>query len=268
MLDATPPEVVAAAAAAGFEFAGVRLMPTMPGEQQHPMLSDAPMMKRTLQLMQDTGVQVSDIEALWLKPDSDPSRYLRELEAAGRLGARWVQVISADPLESRVAQTLAAFCEAGRPFGLSMSFEFMRISPIQTLDAAVRIVEATGMSSALLTIDALHCFRCHASMQAIAALDPARIGLVQICDAPREPPVDHDGLVFEARFKRRLPGEGELPLREWLDALPSGGVMAIEAPQVGGHHAAPRASPIERARVLMGGLKRFFNPAAQPGAAA
>src|SRR5580704_18928732 len=93
MLDATPPELVRAAAAASFDAVGVRLFPTMVGERQHPMIGDTPMMRETRGLLRDTGLQVLDVEAIWLKPDTRPANYVSGFEAAAQLGAKVIQAI-------------------------------------------------------------------------------------------------------------------------------------------------------------------------------
>lgn len=257
MLDATPPQVIDAAAHAGFQSVSLRLVPTMKNEAPHPMSGRSPMKREVLAALKATGVTVYDIEAIWLRPDSDPRRYEREFETAAELGARCVQVISDDPDHARVAGTLARFCEWGRPLGLGMTLEFMRISQLQSLQAACRVLEAAGQSNAYLTLDALHCYRCDTQPEELARLEPRVIGLVQLCDAMRRSPEDHEAMVHEARFDRRIPGEGELPLHAWLRALPADKVLAIEAPV---HPSrAGLSSPRQRAGQLMSGLRAFLD---------
>jgi len=63
-------------------------------------------------------------------------------------------------------------------------------------------------------------------------IDPALFRYVQICDASSDmpAPTDTPALVREARTGRLLPGEGVLPLRDLVAALPPGLPLAIEAP--------------------------------------
>src|SRR6476661_7220209 len=102
MLDASPPEVVQAAASAGFTAVCLRLFPTMAGERQHPMIGNTPMMRETLARLADTGLRVLDIEAIWLRAETRPADYAGGFEAAGRLGARVIQAIGDDPDENRL----------------------------------------------------------------------------------------------------------------------------------------------------------------------
>jgi sugar phosphate isomerase/epimerase len=66
----------------------------------------------------------------------------------------------------------------------------------------------------------------------VKQVDPALLRYVQICDATSEMPgpTDTPALIREARAGRLLPGEGALPLRELVAALPAGLPLAIEAP--------------------------------------
>lgn len=257
MLDATPVQVVDAAAHAGFQSVSLRLIPTMPNEAPHPMTGPSPMKREVQAALRATGVSVCDIEAVWLRPDSEPGRYEREFETAAELGAQYVQVMSADPDPDRVADTLARFCEMGRHFGLGMALEFMRISQLQSLEAACGVLRAAGQPNAFLILDALHCFRCDTPLAELEHLDPRLVGMVQLCDAPRHGPEGQEAMAHEARFDRRIPGEGELPLHAWLQALPAGNMLAIEAPfsPSGGALSSPR----QRASRLMSGVRAFLD---------
>ncbi len=256
MLDARPPELVDAAAHAGFHSISLRLIPTMKGEAQHPMLDKSPMQREVRAALDATGVTVCDIEAIWLHADSDARQYQREFEAAAELGARCVQVIGNDPDVDRLAETFARFCDMGQGFGLSMALEFMRISALRNLQAAQHVLRTANRPNGVLSLDALHWFRCDTPLDDLRRLDPARIGMIQICDAPLQAPIGHDAMVHEARFHRALPGEGELPLVDWLKCLPRDKALAIEAPiRAAGNPPAPARA---RATHLMQGLKRFL----------
>ena len=52
----------------------------------------------------------------------------------------------------------------------------------------------------------------------------------QICDAAAVIPSESGDLIREARTGRLLPGEGALPLRELVAALPAAIPLSIEAP--------------------------------------
>ena len=54
----------------------------------------------------------------------------------------------------------------------------------------------------------------------LAKVPASAFGSLQLSDAPLQDPTDA-GIVAEAREGRLVPGEGALPLKAFLDALPS-----------------------------------------------
>jgi sugar phosphate isomerase/epimerase len=55
------------------------------------------------------------------------------------------------------------------------------------------------------------------------------IGYAQLCDCPRTR--TDMSYADEAKYERMVPGEGELPLADYLRALPPGVVIGLEVPQ-------------------------------------
>jgi sugar phosphate isomerase/epimerase len=80
-----------------------------------------------------------------------------------------------------------------------------------------------------LTIDSLHLARCGETPADIAALDPALIGAAQICDGPLAHP-GQNAYFYEALFQRGIPGEGELPLLDFLKSIPADVLVSPEVP--------------------------------------
>src|ERR1700730_13773375 len=85
----------------------------------------------------------------------------------------------------------------------------------------------------------------HPGAPRVAAVDPALLTYLQLCDAPRQQPhglgvpvamprgrraAAGDDRVLEARTMPLLPGEGELPLAALLAALPGDMLVSVEAP--------------------------------------
>jgi hypothetical protein len=98
VLDATPPELVTVAAAAGFRQVGIRLTATPSvGVPPYDVLGDTPMLRETLRRMADTGVSVLDVEFLRFEPEHPVGIPEGFLEAGARLGAKYVLVMSAEP---------------------------------------------------------------------------------------------------------------------------------------------------------------------------
>jgi len=262
MLDASPPEVVRAAAAAGFCSVCLRVFPTMVGEPQHPIIGDTPMMRETRAILADTGLQVLDIEAIWLKPDTVPDAYLKGFETAAELGAKVIQSIGNDPEEDRLTNTYAELCAAAAPFGLTVDLEFMLAASTNSLEKARRIVTNSGASNAGLLIDCLHIYRCGTRVEELLEVDPGLVHLVQLCDGEAKAPVGQEALNHEARFNRRLLGEGEFDLDAIWRAIPRSTHISVEIPF---GDARGKISFAERARIIKASADAFLARAGQPG---
>ena len=226
MLDVAPPEFVAVAAGAGFDAVGLRVAPVTPEEEPWPVEPGSPMLAETMRRCGGTGLSVLGVEAIPLGPGSDLTGCERVLETAAVLGARYLNVICDDPDTGRFADLLAELVRLARPYRVRPVIEFTAWRPIRTLASAVAI--ARGSDGAGLLLDTLHIQRCGVTAGELAAIDPALLGYLQLCDAPAAPP-DGDATA-EARTGRLLPGEGELPLAELLGVLPDSLPVSAEAP--------------------------------------
>jgi sugar phosphate isomerase/epimerase len=230
VLDATPPQLVTAAAGAGFDAVGIRVWPGG-DEPAYPMLGDTPMMGETIARLADTGTRVLDVEVLRLRPDSRMDDALRILDAGARLQARGVLVIGNDPEEDRLVERFAAVCEAAGARGLQACLEFMIFSSVKTLADAQRVVNRAGHPAGAILVDALHLQRSGGTPAEVSAVAPERLPYVQLCDGPFQPILPDSAVALaEARTGRLLPGDGELPLAELLGVLPAGASLAVEAP--------------------------------------
>lgn len=227
---AEPEEAVRAAAAAGYDYLGFRLMPAFPGGLAHPLM-DAPSRVRDLQkLMADSGVGVFDIEMIRIAGQFDPEPLLPMLECAAGLGARAVLVAGDDPDEARLTASFVRLCEAAKPYGLSMNLEFMPQSELHDLAAALRVLTAAGQPNQGVIIDTLHVSRSRTSIETIASVPREWLHYAQICDGPAEIPQTREALNHAARHERLLPGDGALDLVGMFTALPADLPVAIEIP--------------------------------------
>ncbi len=249
LLGVSPPELVTVAAAAGFDAVGLRISPVADSDRPWPVRPGSPMLAETVRRCADTGIRVLDVEGVRL--GVLPVDYSATLEAAAALGARYVNAICDDPDLGRLSDSFAALTAAAAGYGIRAVVEFMAYRSVRTLAAAVAIAAASDGGGVL--VDALHVQRCGVRLDSLRAVDPALISYLQVCDAPLAAPGAGSGAgsgagrgdgpgaagaavaaaMHEARAARLLPGEGELPLRELLEALPDGIAVAVEAPQSG-----------------------------------
>ena len=245
VLDATPPELVTVAAAAGFRRIGIRLSATPSvGVPPYDMLGDTPLLRETLARLADTGVSVLDVEFLRFEPELPEGIPEGFLEAAARLGAQYVLVMSAEPVEARTIERFSHLCDRAQQYGLQVCLEFAIYTGVRTLADAVRVVKKSGCANASVLVDALHFSRSGGLPSDIPGIDPSLFRYAQICDAAAVIPREASDLIREARTGRLLPGEGALPLRELVAALPPDLPLAIEAPC----RATASLPALERAR--------------------
>ncbi len=264
MLEATPPEVVRAAAAAGFDAVCLRLFPTMPGERQHPMIGDTAMMRETCALLGETGVKVLDIEAIWLKPETKAENYISGFEAAAKIGAKVIQAIVDDADEERLVDTYGAMCAAAAPFGLSIDLEYMAGATTNRLDKALYVVNKAAPSNGGLLIDCLHMNRCGTKPEELLQVGPELIHVFQLCDGDAKAPEGRDAANDEARYNRRLPGEGAFDLTAIWAHLPATVNVSVEVPM---RERTASLSFAERARLLKASADAFVAREGTPGRA-
>lgn len=246
-LELSPPQLIQLAADAGFASVGLRTLAATAGGVEYPMPVGSPLFQATQKAMADTGVAVEVIEVVVLASHTDVQAFLPALQSGSVLGAKRVLCNSDDTDLDAIARKFAELCDLAQPLGLDVEMEFMRFRRgVQTLQDAAYVVEKVNRLNGFIVVDALHLFRSGGTVEALQQVPAHRIASLQLCDAPLVSPSDAD-LPLEARGNRLPLGEGGLPLRELLQALPQNIPLAVEIP-VGGARA--ERSPMERAQLL------------------
>ena len=127
-------------------------------------------------------------------------------------------------------------------FGLTCSLEFAVIRPLATLPQTVRLIDE-AKREAVICIDPLHLARSGGSPADVKALDPKYFPYAQISDGVLEPGEPNPALFGKLGLgTRKMPGEGTLPLRELLAALPHDIPLSVELP----HSLAPKGTSARR----------------------
>lgn len=243
--DTPAPQVIAAAAEAGFASVGLRLLPAAAADEPpYPLLRDRRLLNETRAALRDTGVRVADVEIVRIAAGFDPDRLMPFLERAAELGARHVLVAGDDRDEARLTEAFARFCQSAAGFGLTGDLEFMPWTAVRDLAAARRIVGAAGQPNGAVLVDALHMDRSGTTLAEVAALPPHLVNYVQFCDAPAGYDPSDAGMIAVARGARLMPGQGAIDLAGLARAIPPGVTISVEVADKGN-----RLSPRETARV-------------------
>lgn len=228
-LDLAPPAFIRAAAEAGFDGVGLRLVKVTDAEPGYPLAEDRRLMRETLAAARAAGVTVADIEFLKLTPDFQPDTFAPVLDAGAELGARQVIAAPFDDDHARLAANLARLAEAAAPRGLGVAFEFFPWTGVPDLATCWAVAENAGEGVGVLA-DSLHFDRSGSSLDLLAAIPASRLPFAHICDAPVHPPYETEELLRTAREDRLPPGDGEIDLRAFIAALPDETPLAVEAP--------------------------------------
>lgn len=249
-----PPELIAAAAAAGFQSVDLRVLGAPGAAPVTPVIGNRAMIAAIAAACADTGVSIFGATGVWLTPAFTLNDAVPALEVAERLGAEQFLAVGHDPLETRLSDNLGRLAEAASSHRLRVALELMPYTEVNSLAKARRLVETLGRANLGLLIDALHLARAGGTPAEVAAIDPRHIGYLQLCDAPDQLPAGM-ALRTESLTARLYPGEGELPLFALLDALPAGVVVDVETPVARDQHLPPA----QRALRAIAATKRLLN---------
>jgi sugar phosphate isomerase/epimerase len=194
------------------------------------LLADPALVRETKAALRDTGVAVSLGEGFRVLPGMDIADAAHALDIMAELGAEHINGGSNDPDMDRTWDQLGLLADMVIERGMRLELEFAPSNVLKTLDSAVAALDRIGRDRCGLLLDAMHYFRSGAGLDDLAALDPAVIGCAQLCDVPivRQ----RESYIEEAMFERKVPGEGELPLREWIAALPGDIWIGLEVPGI------------------------------------
>lgn len=256
LLDVPPPQLVRIAAAAGYDYVGLRTIPLrLPGEPLYELHADRALFRDTKTALDSTGVRVHDIELARIVDDRDPVDYVAAMEAAVALGARHVLASIWASERSFVVDRFGHLCDVAKPFGLTVDLEFVSSTEWSTLQGALDIIRLSDRDNVGLMVDTMHFHRANTSLEELDAVPPRWFNFVHVADDRREVPATLDEARRTMREERLYPGEGVVDIAGILHHLPDDVVCAIELP----HRERQRDLGAERfARECLDRTKRYL----------
>ena len=226
MIEVPPIGLVRAAQHAGFAYSGFRLTPTSSGID-HDVLGNGVAIRELKAAIDDAGVGVLDLEVIRIKEDGPTADPMPLFEAAEYLGARYVITTLEDPDPVRRVESLALLAEQAAEYQVALSVEFMLFSSAPTLQAACDAVIAASAPNVVVLADVLHLVQNCGAEGASAAPDAATARA-------------------EAVTARLMPDQGDLPVREFTECIPTGAILSVESPLAGrGNPSDPAALAVE-----------------------
>jgi sugar phosphate isomerase/epimerase len=227
---APPMEYIAAAAAAGYGWIGLRLNPS-PGLPFHPVAGNAALIRDMKSALSDGGLRVLDVYSFYLEPDTKVAAFEPAIALAAELGARYLVTMGADSDWARQRDNFIEICALAATYGLTCIVEPAVIRPLATLAQTRRLIREAGCANAAICIDPLNFARAGDRPADLRRVDPALLPYAQICDGIIGPDEPNAALLGRMSPNRRcLLGQGMVPLDDIFDALPPGVPLSIELP--------------------------------------
>ena len=232
--DTAPIEYIEATIAAGYDGIGLRVHRS-PGLPFFPIAGDAPLIREVKARIADARLDVFDLYSFYLEPGTDVASFAPAMELGASFGAKYATVMGADTEWSRQRDNFVKTCDLAKQFGLICSIEFAVIRPLATLPQTVRLIEEAERE-AVICVDPLHLARSGSSPADLKALPAKYFPYAQLSDGVLEPGEPNPSLFGKLGMgTRKMPGDGTLPLREVLTALPRAVPLSVELP----HALAP-----------------------------
>lgn len=232
---------------------GVQLLPL--GYPPYSLRDDAALRNDLLAAMNHRGVTISLGDGFLVLPGAEMRTYSTDLDVLAELGVPWINAVSIDPDLSRTFDQFAALAELAAQRGIRTAVEPVPGLTVGDLPTALAALAHVGRPDFRLLIDTMHLVRSGSSAADLAAIDPQHIGYAQLNDTTLQPRLDN--YMEEAMYERLIPGEGELPLRDILAALPADVVLELEIPQRS--LALAGISPIDRLRPCVDAAHRLLS---------
>lgn len=209
-------------------------------------LVDDPSLRREFRAaLADSGVHIGLGEGFRVAPEIEVEHFAAQLDVFAELGTRRINAIGTEPDLRRALDQFGQLADMVAARGMRFLVEFAPPHALNSAAKALEIADALGHDRCGMMLDAMHFFRAGGTVEDIAALP---VSYAQLCDVPRHAPQGL-GYMEEAMFSRRVPGEGELPLRAWIEALPKDCAIGLEVPNLAALRSAADA-PQHAARIV------------------
>jgi sugar phosphate isomerase/epimerase len=197
---------------------------------QWSLETDAALRRELKAAMADTGVHIGLGEGIRVPDTGDIRDRAPALDIMAELGAHRINAVSMEHDMARTYDQLGALADMVAERGMIFTVEFAPGNAIAALADALAAVEHIGRERCRVLLDSMHFFRSGGTVAELKALDPDLIGYAQLADAPFLS--KHESYMAEAMFDRMVPGTGELPLADFIAALPDDCEIGLEIPHI------------------------------------
>lgn len=153
--------------------------------------------------------------------------------AAHTIECPTIQLVPFCGLESRpwpevlelTSKNIAEIADIGKIYGIRFQLECIAWSPIHSLSQSLQVIKQTRRDNVGIVIDFWHLWAGgETTPDEVAKLDSSIIYGVHFCDG-----IHHrEGTQWvEENLRGFLPGEGEIPIKKWVEAVKSTGFNGV-----------------------------------------
>lgn len=129
----------------------------------------------------------------------------------GLEGKPWNEVLEL------TARNIAAIADIGKKYNVRFQLEPIAWSPIHSLSQSLQVIEKAGRENVGMVIDLWHLWAGgETSSNEVAKLDKSIIYGIHFCDGKKHIPGTE---WIEEDLRGFLPGEGDIKISEWVDAI-------------------------------------------------
>lgn len=142
----------------------------------------------------------------------------------GLKGRPWREV------RTLTARNVAAIADIGKAHGVQFQLEPIAWSPIHSIFQSLQVIEEAGRDNVGMVIDFWHLWAGDTTTpDHVAKLSASQIHGVHFCDGIRHP---KGKKWVEEELRGFLPGEGKIPIREWVAAVRATGFDGVWSPEL------------------------------------
>src|SRR6266496_3318854 len=232
VLSLTPPQMIDVAARTGYRYASLRITRVTSEEPLYDLAHDRALMKETKARLDDTGIDVLDVELFRMDPQRGAEDFDAELHATAELGASNIIAQLPDPDRERATERFARLCDLAKPLGIFVNLEFPHWTETGTLAEATKVLRAVNRSNAAILIDLLHMARSGSDCDELRKLPREWFRFAHVCDAEKQCPPTIEAIIRPARDERLFTGEGTIDIRGILACMPEDIPYSLEIPRV------------------------------------
>jgi sugar phosphate isomerase/epimerase len=153
----------------------------------------------------------------------------RLITAAAAMKCPVIQLVPFCALEGRpeseviglTAKNVAEIADMGKAYGIKFQIEPIAWAPIHSLSQSLKLMDSAGRDNVGVVIDFWHLSAGEATTyDEVAKLDKSIIHGIHFCDGK----LHVKGTVWnEGALRGYLPGDGDLPIKEWVAAVKATG---------------------------------------------